>query len=120
MMGSAPDLSPMARGGDDQYRYVDLRAATRAGGAMFLAGLAFAAAALPLSPPSGPLGVRGVVAFMVVALALGVRQLKRRSAAGPLVNLVGVYLSLLAVVVYRAGEGPGAPFEQLLFMIAIY
>ena len=110
----------MARGGDDAYRYVDLRTATRAGGALLLAGLAFAAVAAPLVPPSGPLGARGVVAFMVFALALGIRQLRRREPAGPHVNLAGVYVSLLAVIVYRAGQGPAAPFGQLLLMTAIY
>src|SRR5699024_7434166 len=59
-------------------------------------------------------------AFMVLVLAMGVRQLRRREPAGPDVNLAGVYLAVLAVLVYRAGEGPGAPFGQLLFMVAIY
>lgn len=110
----------MARGREEPYRYVDLRTATRAGGAMCLAGLAFAAVALPLSPPSGPLGYQGVAAFMALMLAMGIRQLRRRNPAGPALNLAGIHLALVAIAVYRAGEGPGAPFEQLLFMTAIY
>jgi diguanylate cyclase (GGDEF)-like protein len=107
-------------GESDPYRYVDLVTATRAGGAMFFAGVAFATVTLPLSAPSGPLGYAGVIAFIVLAVGLGVRQLRRRTPAGPHVNLVGVYVSLIAAAVYRAGSGPGASFEQLLFMIAIY
>ncbi len=105
--------------GERPYEHVDLDAATRLGGAMVLVGFAFALASLPLSPPSGPLGIAGAAGCLAFALGLGI-SLLRTQRARPDALLAGVYLSLLAAALYRAAAGAGAPFEQLLFIIAVY
>ncbi len=105
---------------ENPYEFVELDTATRLGGAMILVGTLFVAVPLPLSPPSGPLGWPGVLAFIVVTLVAGLFQLKRKSASRPNTLLAGVYASLALAVVYRAGAGPHAPFGQLLFVLAAY
>jgi diguanylate cyclase (GGDEF)-like protein len=105
---------------DNPYEFVELDTATRLGGYMLLTATLFVAASLPISAPSGPLGWAGVLLFVTWTLGLGVFQIKRTSVSRPNTLLVGVYASLVAAALYRAGAGPNAPFGQLLFVLATY
>jgi diguanylate cyclase (GGDEF)-like protein len=105
---------------DNPYEFVELDTATRLGGYMLLTATLFVAVSLPLSAPSGPLGWAGVGFFVAWTLGLGILQIKRTSVSRPNTLLVGVYASLLAAALYRAGAGPSAPFGQLLFVLATY
>ncbi len=107
-------------GGTDPYENVELDTATRLGGAMLLIGSLFALVSLPLAAPSGPLGWPGVVLFLAATLVAGVAATRRAQPASPNALLAAVYGSLLAVGVYRASAGAGAPFEQLLFTVGVY
>ncbi|MEA2169988.1 MAG: hypothetical protein QOF76_3288 [Solirubrobacteraceae bacterium] len=106
--------------GDDPYANADLTAATRLSGAMSLVAALFALVTLPLAPPSGPLGWEGAIGFIAYTLLLGAAMLHKRKPTKPVVLLAGVYGSLGMAVLYRASAGPSAPFDQLLFIIAIY
>ncbi|MGI8624676.1 MAG: hypothetical protein ACR2NB_14630, partial [Solirubrobacteraceae bacterium] len=106
--------------GADPYEHVELGAATRVGGAMVLVAFAFAAISLLVSPPSGPLGWWGVAGFMALALGVGTHLVRKAEPSRPDALLAGVLVSLLAAGAYRASAGANAPFEQLLFIVAIY
>lgn len=104
----------------DPYEFVDRETATKLGGAMLLVSAAFAIVALAIVTPSGPLGWVGVAGFIGAALVTGARMVRTARALHPELLLGGVYVFLVGAIVYRASAGDGAPFEQLLFIAAIF
>jgi diguanylate cyclase (GGDEF)-like protein len=103
--------------GDDPYAHADMHLATRLAGALFLIGTAYVVIVLPLSAP----GHWSVVAACVVAAVIcAVRLLHREAPATPNLLLAYSYLSVGMAAIYRWGAGPGAPFHELLVLIALY
>ena len=106
--------------GPRPYAHVDMTLATRLGGSIYIVGIVYAAIVLPLAPPQGALAMTGAALSMLAAAAIGVALLRRSEPVTPLDLLVLCYLGLFIAVVFRATAGDGTPFQQLLFLMAMY
>lgn len=103
--------------GGDAYEHLDLRLATRLGGALFLIGIAYVLIVAPLAPPRDWRIVGGCLA---VGAASAVWLLSPRPPRSPEALLAFPYFAVALAALYRYGAGPGSPFQQLLFLIALY
>ena len=107
--------------GPEPYAHVDLRLATRLGGALYLIGVAYVLIVLPLAPPErGTLGWVGVVACLAAAVGIGVAMMRRKTAMKPDELLALTFAGITVAATYRYAAGAGGPFHQLLLLACLY
>ena len=107
--------------GPDPYAHVDVRLATKLGGALYLIGVAYVLIVLPLAPPEhGTLSWIGVGACLVAAVATGVAMLRRAKPMTPDALLALTLAGVVITAVYRGVAGAGGPFHQLLLLACLY
>jgi diguanylate cyclase (GGDEF)-like protein len=107
--------------GPEPYAHLDIRLATKLGGALFLIGIAYVLIVLPLAPPNhGTAGWAGIAALLLVAVGTGVGMLRRRTPMSPDMLLAVTFGGILLAAVYRWVAGGGGPFHQLLLLCCLY
>lgn len=107
--------------GPDPYEHVDLRLATKLGGALYLIGVAYVLIVLPLAPPDrGHAGWIGVAACLAAAVGTGVTMLRRKAPMKPDELLALTFAGIVVAATYRWAAGTGGPFHQLLLLACLY
>jgi len=107
--------------GPEPYKHLDIALATRLGGAIWLVAVFYALIVLPLAPPEGGVPAwTATVAILAGGTAVGVWQLRRRTALDPTLLLWTGYVGVAASVAFRVAAGPGAPFSQFLLLATLY
>ena len=107
--------------GPEPYAHLDVRLATKLGGALYLIGVAYVLIVLPLAPPErGMDGWIGVVACLAAAVTAGVYMLRRRTPMEPDQLLALTIAGILVAAGYRWAAGTGGPFHQLLLLACLY
>ena len=107
--------------GPDPYAHLDVRLATKLGGALYLIGVAYVLIVLPLAPPDrGTVGWVGVAVCLGAAVATGVAMLRRRQPMKPEELLALTFAGISVAATYRWAAGAGGPFHQLLLLACLY
>jgi hypothetical protein len=107
--------------GPQPYAHLDVRLATRLGGALFLIGIAYVLIVLPLAPPErGAGGWLGIATLLAIAIGTGVTMLRRRTPMRPDALLAVTFGGIALAATYRWVAGGGGPFHQLLMLCCLY
>ena len=107
--------------GSDPYAHLDIRLATKLGGALYLIGVAYCLIVLPLAPPDrGTAGWIGVVVTLAAAVGIGVTMLRRTTPMKPDELLALTFAGIFVAACYRWAAGAGGPFHQLLLLACLY
>ena len=107
--------------GSEPYAHVDLRLATKLGGALYLIGVVYVLIVLPLAPPEhGTLGWIGVAACLAAAVTAGVTMLRRAAPMSPDALRALTVGGIAITAAYRGVAGAGGPFHQLLLLACLY
>ena len=107
--------------GSDPYAHLDVRLATKLGGALYLIGVAYVLIVLPLAPPDrGAVGWIGVAACLGLAVGTGVAMLRHKTPMAPDTLLALTFAGIVVAAVYRWAAGAGGPFHQLLLLACLY
>jgi diguanylate cyclase (GGDEF)-like protein len=106
--------------GPSHYAQVDMKLATRLGGAMWLIACVYALVLLPLAPPPGVVAWAIVLAGIAAAGVGGLSLLRRDEPAGGTELLIGNYVALAAAFLLSYIVGDGSPAPQLLLLAVLY
>ena len=116
-----PALRRALEPGPEPYAHLDVRLATKLGGALYLIGVAYVLIVLPLAPPErGTAGWIGVVACLALALGAGVAMMRRRTPMAPPTLLALTFAGIAVAVAYRWAAGASGPFQELLLLACLY
>lgn len=116
-----PALRRALDAGPEPYAHLDIRLATKLGGAFYLIGVAYVVIVLPLAPPEhGTAGWIGVVACLAAAVGAGVAMLRRKEPMTPETLLTLTLAGIVVAGLYRWAAGAGGPFHQLLLLACLY